>query len=574
MPAALLTGPPGIRCVFSDGSTARFELGGLPCAGLVDDLLAGLAELIHPHGTVDAAGSVNHYVQSIRDMARKLDQRGFTGRAADLRRTMLAQYWMASTDTREACTRRLLQGFTASGGHLDARVVELAAGRAYNVQPNHHQLPPYLESEWEALTAACRRAVDESFATHKRALAAAERGQDPAGGKWDGQNLRWLLTRTGPVGLTELGRHLGCSAGAARQRGGIIEACRELFPDLEVVIAYRLLFGVYSGIVPDGIDDLVVDDIDWAGDSTILLSYVKGRTAAESLNLPRRAVRLLEQWLAHSALLRSHVAAEDRRQLWLRLRSPGGSQVSWRFESGGRLAVQLWVARHGVSSDDGRPLKIHRSRIRTTYHSLRDKSSWAGRGRATIDPNHSPQVEGDRYLTATTPSQQRAVDAIVQDAQHDLLRRAHPPVVITEHDALALVRDYPQLIAALDLDDAVIADLVGGTRDVFVAACADQLSGLHGPKGKPCPARPWVCLLCPLAVFAPRHAPNLLRLKLFFSRQWQQMPAAQFMAVFGPYSQRIGHVLDRYDDAVLAEALHRVGDHDDELPLRPEEATR
>ncbi len=574
MPAAVLTGPPGIRCVFSDGSSARFELAGLPCPGLVDDLLAGLAELIHPHGTVDAAGSVGHYVQSIRDMARKLDQQGFTGRAAGLRRTMLARYWMASTSTREACTRRLLQGFAASGGHLDARVAGLAVGRAYNIQPNHHQLPPYLESEWEALTAACRKAVDESFAAHKRALAAAERGRDPAGGEWNGQNLRWLLTRTGPAGLTELGRHLGCSAGAARQRGGIIEACRELFPDLEVVIAYRLLFGVYSGIVPDGIDDLVVDDIDWAGDSAILLSYVKGRTAAESLNLPRRGVRLLEQWLAHSALLRSHAAAEDRRQLWLRLRSPGGSQVSWKFGSAGRLAVQLWIARHGVTSDDGRPLKIHRSRIRTTYHSSRDMSSWAGRGRAAIDPNHSPQVEGDHYLTATTPSQQRAVDAIVQDAQHDLLRRAHPPVVITEHDALALVRDYPQLIAALDLDDDVIADLVGGTRDVFTAACADQLSGLHGPKGKPCPARPWVCLLCPLAVFAPRHAPNLLRLKLFFSRQWQQMPAAQFMAVFGPYSQRIGHVLDRYDDAVVAEALRQVSDHDDELPLRPEEATR
>lgn len=205
---------------------------------------------------------------------------------------------------------------------------------------------------------------------------------------------------------------------------------------------------------------------------------------------------------------------------------------------------------------------------------MRDKSFWAGRGRATIDPNHSARVEGDHYLTAATPSQQRAVDAIVQDAQHDLLRRAHPPVVITEDDALALVRGYPELIAALWLDDTVIADLVGGTRDVFVAACADQLSGLHGPKGKPCPARPWVCLLCPLAVFAPRHAPNLLRLKLFFSRQWQQMPAAQFMAVFGPYSQRIGQVLDRYDDAVLTEALHRVGDHDAELPLRPEEATR
>ncbi len=63
------------------------------------------------------------------------------------------------------------------------------------------------------------------------------------------------------------------------------------------------------------------------------------------------------------------------------------------------------------------------------------------------------------------------------------------------------------------MDDTAIAELTGGTRDVFAAARADPLSGLHGPPGKPCPARPWVCLLCPLAVFTPRHAANLLRLK-------------------------------------------------------------
>ncbi|GAA3516178.1 hypothetical protein FHR32_008715 [Streptosporangium album] len=204
----------------------------------------------------------------------------------------------------------------------------------------------------------------------------------------------------------------------------------------------------------------------------------------------------------------------------------------------------------------------------------RDRRAWTGQGRATIDPNHSPQVESDHYLTATTPSQQRAVEATIEDAQHDLLRRAHPPTVITDEDAAALARDYPQLIADLELDDTVIAELVGGERDVFTAACADQLSGLHGPKGKPCPARPWVCLLCPLAVFAPRHASNLLRLRVFFSRQWQQMPAAHFMAVFGPYSQRIGEVLDRFDPVLLAAAAASVGGCDEELPLRPEEATR
>jgi hypothetical protein len=226
-----------------------------------------------------------------------------------------------------------------------------------------------------------------------------------------------------------------------------------------------------------------------------------------------------------------------------------------------------------VTNDDGGPLKIHRHRIRTTHQAMRDKNTWAGRGRATIDPNHSPQVEGDHYLSAITPTQRQAVEAITEDAQHDLLRRAQPPPVVAEQDAVMLVRDYPQLVAGLDLDDEVIVELVGGARDVFVAACADQLSGLHGPKGKPCPARPWVCLLCPLAVFAPRHAANLLRLKAFFARQWRLMPAAQFMAVFGPYADRIGQVLDRYEPAVLATATCQVADHDDELPLRPEELT-
>ena len=574
MPATLTEDPLGIECVFSDGSAARFELDGLPCPELARDLLAGLAELIHPHGTVDAAGSVGHYVQSVRDLTRKLDARGFTGGAADLRRPQMAGYWMAASGPREACTRRILHGFQAAGGHLDAKLADLAAGRAYNPQRNHHQLPPYPEAEWERLTRACRRITDESFAAHKRALAAVRRGQHPRDHGWSEDNLRWLLARIGPVGIVAFGHHLGCSDNVVRQRGGVLEASRDLFPSLDVVIAYRLLFGIYSGIVPDGIDDLVTGDIDWAGDSTILLSYVKGRTAAESLNLPRRAVRLLEQWLAHSALLRGHAGPGQRRQLWLRLSKPGGTEVSAKAGAASRVAVQRWVARHEVTDADGKPLKIHRSRIRTTFQSVRDKSSWAGHGRATIDPNHSPEVEGDHYLTATTPSQRRAVEAIVEDAQHDLLRRAHPPTVVTGEDAAALARDYPQLIASLALDDTVIAELIGGQRDVFTAACADQLAGLHGPKGKPCPARPWVCLLCPLAVFAPRHAANLLRLKAFFSRQWQQMPAAQFMAVFGPYSQRIGQVLDRFDPAVLAAAARDVGDCDDELPLRPEESTR
>jgi hypothetical protein len=63
-------------------------------------------------------------------------------------------------------------------------------------------------------------------------------------------------------------------------------------------------------------------------------------------------------------------------------------------------------------------------------------------------------------------------------------------------------------------------------------------------------------------------------MKAFFARQWRQMSAAQFMTIFGPYSQRIEQVLDRFDPTVLVHASREVTDRDDELPLRPEESTR
>src|SRR6516165_1719438 len=132
MPATVQDNPLGIWCMFSDGSTARFGLGGLPCPGLAADLLAGLADLVHPHGSIDTAGSVNHYVLAFREMARRLSAAGFTGRAADLRRPHLIEYWMGTTANRESCTRRALEAFARDGGTIDPGVAELVAGRNFN----------------------------------------------------------------------------------------------------------------------------------------------------------------------------------------------------------------------------------------------------------------------------------------------------------------------------------------------------------------------------------------------------------------------------------------------------------
>ena len=89
--------------------------------------------------------------------------------------------------------------------------------------------------------------------------------------------------------------------------------------------------------------------------------------------------------------------------------------------------IQRWVLRHGLVGVDDQPLKIHRARIRTTHYAMRNKRTWTGNARATIDPNHTPAVEGDHYLSANTRSQRHAVETIIEDAQHDLLRRRSRP---------------------------------------------------------------------------------------------------------------------------------------------------
>ena len=197
----------------------------LPCPGLAEDLLTGLAGLIHPHGRVDAAGTAGVYIRAFREMTRTLAAAGFAGRAADLRRPHLTAFWMGTTADRESCARRALGAFARDGGTLHPAVAELTAGRNFNPNPvfYHKPLPPYCEAEWERLAATCAAVADASFAAHKEALAAAARGSQPGKGRWSRENVAWLLARTGPVGAARLGRLAGCSPGVARRQSGFQE---------------------------------------------------------------------------------------------------------------------------------------------------------------------------------------------------------------------------------------------------------------------------------------------------------------------------------------------------------------
>jgi hypothetical protein len=576
MPARVVDEPLALACVFSDGSQTVRRVGEVPNPVLARQLLAGLAAMVHPHGSVDSVATVITYMGVVRLLVRGLHEAGHRGGLAELTRARLTGFLWGLEHRHDATARAILLACDRDGGVLAGPVREVAAGRPFKQRPPRRPLTPYSEGEWTRLRQVCRGVVDAAFTAHRRALTEAREGADPRRHGWSRPNVCWLLTREGPLRIAELkAMPAAVPLTETDLNYGTVRAChRDLFVRLDVVIAYRLLFGAYSGIVPDGIDGLGIEDLDWAGDATILLDYVKGRTAAESLTLPRRAVRLLERWLEHSTVLRRFAPAGLRDELWLRYQR--SSYGPWHAGPVAPSVLHGWVGRHGLLGDEGRPLVIHRHRIRTTFLSLRERGAWFGSRRATVDPNHSPAVEGDHYLTVGSAAQREAVERVIEGAQADLLRKAHPPRVLDSDETARLAARLPELVADLRLDDGAIRELLAGRRDVFVASCADPLAGAHGPAGQPCPARPWVCLLCPLAIFTPRHVANLLRMKAFFARQWQQMPAAHFMAVFGPYAHRVDEVIGMFaghDPTLLDRAAAQVRDSDDELPLRPEERT-
>lgn len=580
MPATVNRDPLAVVFEFPDGTSWTAQLAGLPNAQLAMDLADGLVRLVHPHGTIAARGTAVGYAVSLRQMVKALAADGFVGGAGDLTKAAMLRFWLAHSRDHERQTRLLLCGFDSIAQRLRPEVREHVAGRMVRPRVRPQPFQPYTEAEWQRLTDCCTSVTDDAWHRHGLMVTAADNHTDLVRDGISQDALARWMSREGPTdveGLFDYLHALGLRVKPADRPLAyqLLPNIREaLFPTHDVQFAYRVLFGIRSGIVPDGIDDLTIDSIEWAGDATVLLTYVKGRTGPEGTNLPAPAIRLLTRWLDHSALLRQFATPELQGALWISVAAKSrnkAKQISTIGRGHGFLNARF-ARRHELVADDGSPLKIHRGRIRATYHNLLARRGWTGR--ATIDPNHSAAVEGDHYVTATTPAQRELVESIIEEGQSDIIRKSIPPTVLSGDQTADLVARFPSEIAQRQIDDETIQELVGGERDVFLAACTDQLSGQWGPAGKPCPARPWVCLMCPLAVFLPRHAPNLLRLKAFFARQFRQMTTDQFISVFGPYSDRLdSEILPLFEQRILDQAATTVADDDTELPLRPEETT-
>jgi hypothetical protein len=193
MPATVVEDPLGITAAFSDGTSGSLKInvraGGKTYvtrnAVLSWEMLLGLADLVHPHGDIDATRTLNQYTSAIRALTNGLADQGFTGGMAELTRAHLAQHWLRGDHPAvvESLGRRMLARADDLHGLLKEDVREMVDGRHFQVQrQSKGTLAPYTEGEWARLTDACETAVKNSYATFRSARRAAEGGQDPLRG--------------------------------------------------------------------------------------------------------------------------------------------------------------------------------------------------------------------------------------------------------------------------------------------------------------------------------------------------------------------------------------------------------
>jgi len=572
MPAVYCDDPISVHFLFPDGTAwiARFE--GTPNPELARDLARGLASLAHPHGTIASKSSAENHAVSLRRMVEDTFQLGFHGPAKDLKRETVVQHWLSRPHAHERNTRALLRGFDSLTGHLAPALRLHLAARQIHTRPPTAPYAVYSQQEWGRLLDVCEDIIDRSWREHKRVLDLARR-TDPI----DATNEETLerlaadhLLRTGPSTISEV-QAATHEKGVSLSGAMIANVRRAVFNDIEIQLAYRLRLGMLTGVVPDGIDRLKTTDISWASPHIANIKYVKGRTGPEGLTLSKRASRLLEQWLVHSEPVRRHAPPSRSEDLWVICGSKAhkdhiSGPASFAIHSG------KITEKYELLDDQGMPLRLHRGRIRATYVALMASRHW--NGRSTIDPNHSAAVEGRHYLASVDETYELMLTEIVEEAQSDMLRKGVPVKVLTDEDLARSSLDFADGLDVPMLPDSPLARLLSGEQDVFLASCANQLESPFGVKGKACAARVWVCLACPLAVFLPRHARNLLELKAFFARQSRQLPVREFMSIYGPYAIRLDQeILPRFNPRVLEMASLAVSDQDYALPLRPEEAT-
>ena len=549
---------------FEGDAPLRLDLSHLPCPAVVRPLALALLSLTNAGGTVKTAWTAKKYRDAISRFARWLDDDGFRGDLRDLTVERLYDYWQQEKRDVENRNRTLLAAATSAvgvGRPVPSDVTpHLPGTRVSAPKTRDTPLAAYTHGEYTRLVSKCKEIVRAARVEQRRVTALLSETGPSAGGsdEW----LRWLAGSSLDSVDDLRQRH---PDGWLASSNAFTAYRRALLPDMDTALAYRVLLGLEFGLPPESMNALTTADLEWQGKRQLRVAFRKRRASdAQAMGYrdagPWTGPALVRDWLRTSERLRSLM--NDESHLWICFTEAEGGAVAdfadWRWGKHRRRFIE----RTGLTDDDGQPLPLDLRRLRTTW-TVRKGRDW--HGAVTIDPNRTPAVEGDHYLTRSADPEVMA--ETVEAAQQDLLRRAETVALI--------LTDDEQLADAVDGADVVSRRAVPATTgewNMFAATCRDPYDSPFVAKGNFCTASVWSCLVCPLAVITPAKLPNLLRLQDYIRKRADDLPQGEWLSVYGAaWVQLTTRILPRYSTAALAEASAVVAAEAAALPVGPGE---
>lgn len=326
--------------------------------------------------------------------------------------------------------------------------------------------------------------------------------------------------------------------------------------------ALLVLLTLDTGLEPECVKTLTVDCLTNPHVGTVELRYLKRRAhGAEHKSIRVRdggggtPGGLIRRLIGVTALAREHLTDDC---LWV-YHNAGGLRAGIRHPA---ERIAAWVARHAIVDDDGKPLHLLLSRLRKTHKALWYTKTNGHMTRFAV--GHTREVAAQRY--ADLPSLRPLHEKAVADAFREAVAAAMPTILAPT--AEQELREAPHQAAALMSPD-MVAPMLGGEQDVWLAACAGFYRSPFAEPGSPCAQPFWGCLDCPNAVITARKLPAILAFLVFVEEQRLSLPATDWVAKFGRVHARItAQVVPAFSDAVIADARRQM--ESERLYLPPE----
>lgn len=323
------------------------------------------------------------------------------------------------------------------------------------------------------------------------------------------------------------------------------------------IVPFLVLLALETGLEIECCKTLSVDCLRNASGGTVEIAYLKRRArGAEHKTIRVRdggsttPGGLIRRLIELTAAARSHHLSDS---LWVYYR--------WGALSAGirqpRPTIDAWTARHGVTDDEGRPLRLVLSSLRKTHKAL-----WylKAEGRMTrFAVGHTVEVAARHYadIPALRPLHEATVAAALEAALAE-------PRIIAD-----CVPPGPEM-ADSGADPPISPDAVSA-QELWLASCQSFFASPFGEAGAPCPTPFWGCLACSNAVITARKLPAILGFLAFVEDERGGLSAADWAAKFGEVHARITRqILPAFSATVLDQARASLADQPAAIYLPPE----